>query len=83
MFKTTHLKAVSMHRLIRRYTVCILIFGCLVCVAVLILVLTHQYHGILNEIRQKVTTIIGESEVKKKTKKPGMSIEAVPGSVKL
>ena len=46
--------------------------------SLLILVLTHQYHGILNEIRHKVTTITGESEVKMKTKKAGMSTEALP-----
>ena len=61
-----------MHRLIRKYTHWILIFGCLACVAVLIFVISHQCYEILNKVGLKVTTI-GDSEVKMKNQKAGVT----------
>ena len=68
-----------MHRLIRKYTHWILIFGCLACVAVLIFVITHQYHEVLNKVGLK-ETIIGELEVKMKNQKAGVSKAVLTGT---
>ena len=68
-----------MHRLIRKYTHWILIFGCLACVAVLKFVISNQCYEVLNKVGL-IETTIGESEVKMKNQKAGVSKAALPGT---